>query len=183
MPGYSAFGNRIHTGKIRIGRNAYVGEQTVLDIGVSIGDFGQLGHASSLQSGQRIPAGKRYHGSPAEETTTNFRLMDETSITPLRRWLFAATRLAFVIAIATALIEAAVIYALAALAAGEDFVASSPWDAALSLAPDGRGRRARPLSDCARRRAGAHLRPASARQPLSGRGPGLPALWLPSRHA
>jgi non-ribosomal peptide synthetase-like protein len=139
MPGYSAFGNRIHTGKIRIGRNAYVGEQTVLDIGVSIGDFGQLGHASSLQNGQRIPAGKRYHGSPAEETTTNFRLMDETSITPMRRWLFAATRLAFVIAIATALIEAAVIYALAALAASEDFVASSPWDAALSLAPTAAG--------------------------------------------
>jgi non-ribosomal peptide synthetase-like protein len=139
MPGYSAFGNRIHTGKIRIGRNAYVGEQTVLDIGVSIGDFGQLGHASSLQSGQRIPAGKRYHGSPAEEATTNFRLMDETSITPLRRWLFAATRLAFVLAIATALIEAAVIYALAALAAGEDFVASSPWEAALSLAPTAAG--------------------------------------------
>ena len=51
------------------------------------------------------------------------------------------------------------------------------------LGPDGRGRRVCALSDCARRRAGAHLRPASARQPLSGRGPGLPALWLPSRHA
>src|SRR5208282_1641823 len=43
------------------------------------------------------------------------------------------------IAIATALIEAAVVYALAALAAGEDFVASSPWEAALSLAPDAAG--------------------------------------------
>ena len=60
MPGYSAYGNRIHLGAIRIGRNAYVGEQSVLDIDSSIGDFGQLGHASSLQSGQRVPDGKRY---------------------------------------------------------------------------------------------------------------------------
>ncbi len=139
MPGYSAFGNRIHTGAIEIGRNGFVGEQSTLDIGSAIGDFGQLGHASSLQTGQRVPEGKRYHGSPAEETSTNFRLADETSITPLRRWLFAATRLAFVIAIATALIEAALIYALAALAAGEDFVAIGPWEAALSLAPTAAG--------------------------------------------
>src|SRR5208282_45335 len=99
-PGYVAAGNRIHTGEIRIGRNAYVGEQSVLDIGSSIGDFGQLGHASSLQTGQRVPEGKRYHGSPAEETTTNFRLMDEASITPLRRWLFTALRLVFVLCVA-----------------------------------------------------------------------------------
>ena len=58
LPGYAAAGNRIHTGAIRIGRNAYVGEQSVLDIDVAIGDFGQLGHASSLQSGQRVPGGQ-----------------------------------------------------------------------------------------------------------------------------
>ena len=139
IPGYSAFGNRIHTGEIEIGRDAYVGEQSVLDIGSAIGDFGQLGHASSLQSGQRVPPGKRYHGSPAEETTTNFRLADGAPITPLRRWLFAATRLAFVLAIASALTEAAIVYAFAVLAAGEDVVARSPWEAALSLAPAAAG--------------------------------------------
>src|SRR5208337_1489231 len=98
--------NRIHTGEIRIGRNAYVGEHSVIDVRSSIGDFGQLGHASSLQSGQRAPEGKRYAGSPAEETTTNFRLADETPASPLRRWLSAAMRLAFVIAVAGALVEA-----------------------------------------------------------------------------
>src|SRR5208337_1460556 len=60
LPGYGAHGNRLR-----------------------FGDFGQLGHASSLASGQRVPDGKRYHGSPAEETITNFRLADEVSRGPL----------------------------------------------------------------------------------------------------
>ena len=70
LPGYSAYGNRLHLDAIRLGRNAFVGEQSLLDIGASIGDFGELGHASSLQRGQRVPDGKRYAGSPAEETAT-----------------------------------------------------------------------------------------------------------------
>src|SRR5262249_17851409 len=52
VPGYAAHGNRLHIGAIQIGKSAYVGEASVLDIRSSIGDFGQLGHASSLQSGQ-----------------------------------------------------------------------------------------------------------------------------------
>ena len=39
-----------------------------IDIDTAMGDDTQLGHASSLQSGQRVPDGKRYHGSPAVET-------------------------------------------------------------------------------------------------------------------
>jgi non-ribosomal peptide synthetase-like protein len=37
-----------------------------------MGDNTQLGHASSLQSGQRVPDGKHYHGSPAVETSSNY---------------------------------------------------------------------------------------------------------------
>jgi non-ribosomal peptide synthetase-like protein len=140
MPGYSAFGNRIHIGEIRIGRNAFVGEHSVLDIGSSIGDFGQLGHASSLQTGQRVPAGKRYHGSPAEETATNFRLMDETSITPFRRWAFTAMRLAFVLAIATALTEAVVVYIFAVLTGGSEAADElTPLGDAIALLPSAAG--------------------------------------------
>ncbi len=62
--GYKAHGNIIYTGRIDIGDRAFVGEGSVLDINTSVGDGAQLGHASSLQEGQRIPAGKRYHGSP-----------------------------------------------------------------------------------------------------------------------
>ena len=37
----------------------------MLDIDTAMGNDTQLGHASSLQSGQRVPDGKHYHGSPA----------------------------------------------------------------------------------------------------------------------
>jgi non-ribosomal peptide synthetase-like protein len=135
LPGYCAAGNRIHTGAIRIGRNAYVGEHSVLEIQTAIGDCGQLGHASSLQSGQRVPDGQRHAGSPAEETTTSFRLADEVSVSPLRRWLFNAMRLVFVIAVAGALTDAVIVYAMAVLSGGDDALALSPLDAAVVVAP------------------------------------------------
>ena len=135
LPGYVAAGNRIHTGEIRIGRNAYVGEQSVLDIRSTIGDFGQLGHASSLQSGQRVPEGKRYAGSPAEETTTSFRLADEATVSSTQRLLFTVMRLAFVIAVAGALTEAVVIYAMSVLTGGDDALALGPWDATVTVLP------------------------------------------------
>ena len=135
MPGYVAYGNRIHLDAIRIGANAYVGEQSVLEIGSAIGDFGQLGHASSLQGGQSVPDGKRYAGSPAEETTTRFRLEDEAPARPLQRALFSAARLAFVLAIAGALTEAVVIYLMNALTEGDDALALKPLDALFAVLP------------------------------------------------
>ncbi len=135
MPGYVAYGNRIHIDAIRIGRNAYVGEQSVLEIGSAIGDFGQLGHASSLQRGHRVPAGKRYAGSPAEETATNFRLADEAPARPLQRALFTAARLAFVIAVAGALADAVIFYLMGALTEGDDAFALKPWGATFAVLP------------------------------------------------
>ena len=135
MPGYTAHGNRIHLDAIRIGRNAYVGEQSVLEIGSTIGDFGQLGHASSLQQGHRVPDGKRYAGSPAEETTTAFRLADEIPTRPVRRTLFTLGRLAFVLAVAGALTEAVVIYLMNALTEGDDALALKPLDAVFAVLP------------------------------------------------
>ena len=85
LQGYVAAGNRLHFGDVRLGKSAYVGHASVLDIDTAIGDFGQLGHASSLQAGQRVPDGKRFHGSPAEETQTNFVLTDEAACSSLRR--------------------------------------------------------------------------------------------------
>ena len=58
----------IQTGAVTLGKDAYVGETTVLDIDTSMGDGAQLGHASSLHAGQAVPAGERWHGSPAERT-------------------------------------------------------------------------------------------------------------------
>ncbi|HVP97725.1 MAG TPA: Pls/PosA family non-ribosomal peptide synthetase [Roseiarcus sp.] len=111
--GSSAFRNRLRFDDIRIGKNAYVGEAAMLDIGATIGDFGQLGHASALLAGQRVPEGKSYHGSPAEETTTDFRLLDDIPAKPLRRTVFSFAQLLGSIAVAAALTDALVLGAMA----------------------------------------------------------------------
>jgi non-ribosomal peptide synthetase-like protein len=70
--GYRAQSNFIHIAPVELGSNAFVGEASVIDIDTAMGNNTQLGHASSLQSGQRVPHGKRYHGSPAIETTSDY---------------------------------------------------------------------------------------------------------------
>jgi non-ribosomal peptide synthetase-like protein len=57
-------------------------------------DDTQLGHTSSLQVGQRVPKGKHYHGSPAQETTANYCSVEPRSCTSLRRWLYTGVQLA-----------------------------------------------------------------------------------------
>lgn len=69
---YRAHAGRIETGPVTIGRGAFVGEKSVLDIGSSVGDEAQLGHASALYRGQAIPAGEHWHGSPAQRTGLNY---------------------------------------------------------------------------------------------------------------
>ncbi len=54
--GYRAHDGLIQTGPVHIGRDAIVGEATVLDIGSSIGEGAQLGHTSSLHAGQAVPS-------------------------------------------------------------------------------------------------------------------------------
>ena len=97
--GYKAQANYIHTGAIRIGDNAFVGEASVLDIDTAMEDNAQLGHASSLQVGQRVAQGKHYHGSPAQETSTNFCKVEAKACTPLRRTLYSAYQLVGIFAV------------------------------------------------------------------------------------
>ena len=54
---YRAHAGWIQTGTVTIGRNVFIGEKTVLDINTSMGDVSQLGHASALLSGQKVPVG------------------------------------------------------------------------------------------------------------------------------
>ncbi|WP_052863165.1 Pls/PosA family non-ribosomal peptide synthetase [Streptomyces niger] len=70
---YRAEGGWIHTGPVTLGKDVYLSENTVLDIDVSMGDGAQLGHASSLYAGQSVPAGERWHGTPAQPTDTDYR--------------------------------------------------------------------------------------------------------------
>jgi non-ribosomal peptide synthetase-like protein len=91
--GYRAEAGVIQVGGINLGADAVVAESTVLEIGTAMGDRAQLGHSSSLHSGQAVPADQRWHGSPAQPTTTDFRTVAPARCGPWRRTLFAAAQL------------------------------------------------------------------------------------------
>ncbi|HKN43578.1 MAG TPA: Pls/PosA family non-ribosomal peptide synthetase, partial [Propionibacteriaceae bacterium] len=74
--GYRAHAGFIQVGAISIGKNAVISEQTVIDIETSMGDGTQLGHASSLHSGQTVPDGQRWHGTPGQQTEADFLAVD-----------------------------------------------------------------------------------------------------------
>src|SRR3954470_7499668 len=101
--GYRAQSNFIHIGPIEIGANAFVGEASVIDIDTVMGDDTQLGHASSLQSGQRVPDGKQYHGSPAVETTSDYCPIECRGIGAFRSAFYTALELAALFLVAVPL--------------------------------------------------------------------------------
>jgi non-ribosomal peptide synthetase-like protein len=72
ITGYRAIGGLIQTGRVTLGKNVLLGEKAVLDIDTSMGDGSRLGHASALHAGQAVPAGRTWHGSPAEPTDVNY---------------------------------------------------------------------------------------------------------------
>ncbi|HHY50704.1 MAG TPA: amino acid adenylation domain-containing protein, partial [Alphaproteobacteria bacterium] len=93
ITGYRVRGNIVELGPVTIGSRAFVGESTLIDIGTAMGDDTQLGNTSSLQSGQSVPAGKRYHGSPAIETETSYVRVEPRRISTLRRALYSLLQL------------------------------------------------------------------------------------------
>jgi non-ribosomal peptide synthetase-like protein len=76
---YRAHKGLIQTGPVTLGRDAFVGEKTVLDIGTALGDGAQLGHSSALYGCATVPAGHRRHGSPAQPTD-----VDHVRVPPAR---------------------------------------------------------------------------------------------------
>ncbi|MFE9397074.1 Pls/PosA family non-ribosomal peptide synthetase [Streptomyces flavidovirens] len=82
---YRAHAGRIETGRVTLGRDVFVGEKTVLDIDTSMGDGAQLGHTSALYSGQRVPDGERWHGSPAQRTEVDYVRVAPAHCGTLRR--------------------------------------------------------------------------------------------------
>ncbi|MFF9773392.1 Pls/PosA family non-ribosomal peptide synthetase [Streptomyces sp. NPDC013978] len=77
---YRARAGRIRTGPVTLGRDAFVGEHTVLDIDTALGDGSQLGHSSALRAGESVPPGESWHGSPARPTD-----VDHIRVPPLPR--------------------------------------------------------------------------------------------------
>ncbi|HZF73530.1 MAG TPA: Pls/PosA family non-ribosomal peptide synthetase, partial [Gemmatimonadaceae bacterium] len=93
---YRAQAGRIETGTVTLGRDVVIGERTVLDINTSMGDGAQLGHASALHSGQAVPEGERWHGSPAQRTEVDYRRVAPAPCGTLRRASFCAITLLLV---------------------------------------------------------------------------------------
>ena len=90
---YRAHAGLIQTGPVTLGKDVFVGEKTVLDIDTSMGDGAQLGHASSLHSGQAVPDGERWHGSPAQRTEVDYRRVAPAYCSTLRRVVFTLVQL------------------------------------------------------------------------------------------
>jgi non-ribosomal peptide synthetase-like protein len=103
---YRARAGRIEIGPVTLGRDAYVGEMSVLDIDTSMGDGAQLGHTSALLSGQSVPAGERWHGSPAQRTETNYLRVPPARCGRLHRAVHAALALIGILFLWAPLLEA-----------------------------------------------------------------------------
>jgi non-ribosomal peptide synthetase-like protein len=91
--GYRAHAGLIQTGPVSVGKDALIGEMTVIDIDTRMGDGTQLGHASSLHAGQVVPDGQRWHGSPAQPTEVDYRRVESAPCGTLRRVVHAGGQL------------------------------------------------------------------------------------------
>ena len=81
-------------GGVTLGKDVIVGEGSVLDIDTSMGDRSQLGHRSTLYTGQAVPAGERWHGSPGRRRRCGlWRRSRPTPYRPWRRGWFAISQL------------------------------------------------------------------------------------------
>ncbi|PYR44861.1 MAG: peptide synthetase [Acidobacteria bacterium] len=102
---YRARAGRIETGTVTLGRDVFIGEKTVLDINTSMGDGAQLGHASALHSGQVVPAGERWHGSPAQRTDVTYVRVAPARCGTLRRASYSALILLAILILYVPLLE------------------------------------------------------------------------------
>ncbi|MFD9303478.1 Pls/PosA family non-ribosomal peptide synthetase [Streptomyces sp. NPDC060048] len=112
---YRAHAGLIQTGPVTLGSNVLVSEQTVLDINTSMGRQAQLGHASSLHTGQTVPAGERWHGSPAEPTGTDFRTVGALDCSTARKVRYTVGQLLSLLLVYLPLATGAVTVLLAPL--------------------------------------------------------------------
>jgi non-ribosomal peptide synthetase-like protein len=83
--GYRAQGGIIQVGPVTLGKNVWVGEQTVIDIYTEMGDNSQLGHSSSLLRGQTVPANECWHGSPGRRCDSNYKSVDPARVSMRRK--------------------------------------------------------------------------------------------------
>src|SRR4029077_11373577 len=92
-----------------------LGEKTLLDINPSMGDVSQLGHTSSLHSGQRVRTGERWHGAPAQRTDLNYLRVSAKPCSASRRIRFSAMPLFCLFSLTLPLVEGGLFLLLTAV--------------------------------------------------------------------
>jgi non-ribosomal peptide synthetase-like protein len=99
---YRARAGLIETGYVSVGASAFIGEHSVLDIKTAAGEGAQLGHASALLTGQMVPPGEIWHGSPAERAPdgTVYQVVPPARCGALRRAWSCVPRLLLLLAVA-----------------------------------------------------------------------------------
>jgi non-ribosomal peptide synthetase-like protein len=112
---YRAQAGLIQTGRVTLGRAAFVGEAAVLDIETSVGSGSQLGHRSSLHIGQAVPDGERWHGSPAQSVDVDYLVVEPARCGPMRRGLYVAIQLLLRLVVALPLLIVGVVVLLGRL--------------------------------------------------------------------
>jgi non-ribosomal peptide synthetase-like protein len=110
--GYRADDGVIQTGPVTLGKNVFIGEMSLVDIGASMGDGAQLGHASSLHSGQAVPAGESWDGSPAEPCGVTYRVVERAPGGRLRSAWFGVSQVLSVLVVAMPLLVSALVLLL-----------------------------------------------------------------------
>jgi len=111
---YRAQAGWIETGPVTVGRDAFVGERAVLDVSTGMGDRAQLGHTSALHAGQAVPAGQRWHGSPAQSGAVDYLAVAPARCGRLLKARFCALRLTVILLLYLPLAEGGVYLLLAA---------------------------------------------------------------------
>ncbi|QTG80133.1 Pls/PosA family non-ribosomal peptide synthetase [Arthrobacter crystallopoietes] len=106
--GYRAHGGVIQVGTLTLGRDVIVGEGSVLDIDTAMGDGSQLAHRSTLYTGQVVPGGERWHGSPGRRTEVDYGGVEATPYRPWRRGWFAISQLVSTLGVGRTMIGLAI---------------------------------------------------------------------------
>lgn len=99
LTGHRARDGVIDIGPVTLGDDVFVGEATILDLDTRIGDGAQLGHSSALLSGQAVPAGERWHGSPARRATVDYCTVPPAGCGRLRKVLYSVLQLTVLLGI------------------------------------------------------------------------------------
>ena len=101
--GFRAQAGYIHTGRINIGKDSFVGVGSAIDIDTKMGERTQLGHGSSLQRGQVIPDGEHWHGSPAIKSDADYCQVRGVTLSKARRISYEVLQLVGLFTIVTPL--------------------------------------------------------------------------------